>query len=122
MEFVSARFRDVTGYDSHRFIGNASIAFADLIVRDDWARVHARVHLAVLHRQRVAIQYRIHAAHGVTVLVEDRLTPVTNAAGRVVAIEGVMDLVRVAPETSGAITRAPNRAPRGATGRHPSSG
>ena len=73
MEFVSEGCRDVTGYDPHRFIGNASIAFADLIAPRDRARVEERVHLAVLHRHRATIEYAIRTAHGSWARVEDRL-------------------------------------------------
>ncbi len=94
MDFVSAGCRDVTGYDPHRFIENASLAFGDLIARSDWIRVNERVRLAVLHRQRATVEYRIRTAHGAWVQVEDRLTPVVNAAGTVLAIEGVIDRAR----------------------------
>ena len=94
MDFISARCRDITGYDAHRFIGNASIAFAELIARADWSRVNEQVHHAVLRRQRVTVEYAIRTAHGASVLVEDRLTPIVDAAGRVLAIEGVVDHAR----------------------------
>lgn len=51
MDFVSGRCRDITGYDPHRFIGNASIAFGDLIARTDWKRVNEHVEFAIRHRQ-----------------------------------------------------------------------
>lgn len=94
MDFVSAGCRDVTGYDPHRFIANASLAFGDLIARSDWKRVNERVRLAVLHRQCATVEYRIRTAHGAWVQVEDRLTPVVNAAGTVLAIEGIIDRAR----------------------------
>lgn len=94
MECVSPGFRDVTGYDPHRFIGNASIAFGDLISRTDWKRVNERVRLAALQRQRTTIDYVIHTAHGAWEQVEDRLTPIVNAAGKVLAIEGIIDRAR----------------------------
>lgn len=94
MDFVSAGCRDVTGYDPHRFIANASLAFGDLIARCDRQRVDERVRVAVLHRQRATVEYRIRTAHGAWIQVEDRLTPVVNAAGTVLAIEGVFDRAR----------------------------
>ncbi len=94
MEYVSAGCRDVTGYDPHRFIGNASIAFGDLIARSDRERVDERVRLAVLHRQRATVEYALRTAHGGWLRVEDRFTPVVDAAGRVHAIEGLVDRVR----------------------------
>jgi PAS domain-containing protein len=100
MEFVSAGCRDVTGYDPHRFVANASIAFADLIARSDWKRVNERVRLAMLHRQRATIEYLIRTASGAWVQVEDRLTPVVNAAGKVLAIEGIIDRARCSHATS----------------------
>lgn len=94
MDYLSAGCRDITGYDPHRFIGNASLAFADLIARSDWRRVNERVRLAILQRQRATLRYVLRTAHGAWVHVEDRLTPVVNAAGQVLFIEGIIDLAR----------------------------
>jgi PAS domain-containing protein len=94
MEFVSAGCRDLIGYDPHRFIGNASIAFGDLVSRSDSKRVNERVRLAVLHRQRATIEYLIQTAHGTLLRVEDRFTPIINSAGKVLAIEGIIDRAR----------------------------
>ncbi len=94
MEFVSIGCRDITGYDPHRFIENASIAYGDLIARADWQRVNDRVRLAVLQRQRATIEYRIRTAHGAWIQVEDRFEPVVDSAGKVLAIEGIVDRVR----------------------------
>lgn len=94
MDFVSDGCRDVTGYDPHRFIANASLAFGELIAPADrpWAEEHVR--LAVRQRQRATVEYRIRTAHGAWALVEDRFTPVVNAEGEVLAIEGIIDRVR----------------------------
>lgn len=94
MDFVSAGCRDVTGYDPHRFIANASLAFGDLIAPADRPRVDERVRFAARHRQRATVEYRIRTAHGAWALVEDRFAPVVNAAGEVLAIEGIIDRVR----------------------------
>jgi PAS domain-containing protein len=94
MEFVSDGCRDITGYDPHRFIANQSLAFADLIARPDWRRVNAQLCAAAQHGRRITLDYLIRAAHGAWVHVEDRLTPVVNAAGKVLAIEGVIDRTR----------------------------
>jgi PAS domain S-box-containing protein len=94
MEFVSDGCRDLTGYDPHRFIGNASIAFGELIARTDWQRVNDRVRVAAQRRQRTTIEYLIRTAHGAWVQVEDRLTPIVNSAGQVLAIEGIIDRAR----------------------------
>lgn len=94
MDFVSAGCRDVTGYDPHRFIANASLAFGDLIAPADRPRVDERVRFAVRHRQRATVEYRIRTAHGAWAVVEDRFAPVVNAAGEVLAIEGIIDRVR----------------------------
>lgn len=94
MEFVSPRCRDITGYDPHRFIGNASIAYADLIAKPDLARVLERVRMAVQLRRSAVVEYRIRTACGAPVHVEDRFTPVVNASGQVLAIEGIVDKSR----------------------------
>jgi HTH-type transcriptional regulator, bacterioopsin transcriptional activator and related proteins len=93
MEFLSDGFRDVTGYDPHRFIANASIAFGDLIARADWKRVTESVELATHHHHRLSIHYLIRTAYGAWARVEDRLTPVVDDSGKVRTIEGVIDLV-----------------------------
>jgi PAS domain S-box-containing protein len=94
MEFVSDGCRDLTGYDPHRFIGNASIAFGELIARTDWQRVNDRVRIAAQRRQRTTIEYVIRTAHGTWVQVEDRLTPIVNSTGQVLAVEGIIDRAR----------------------------
>lgn len=99
MEFISPGCRDVTGYDPHRFIANASIAFGDLIARSDWGRVNERVRDAVRRRQQATVEYVVRSAHGAWVRVEDRFTPVVNAAGKVLAIEGIIDRARCSPTT-----------------------
>ena len=100
MEFVSSRCHDITGYDPHRFIANASIAFGDLIAQSDWKRVNERVQLAVLRRQRATVEYLIRTAHGAWVQVEDRFMPVVNSAGKVLAIEGIIDRARCSHPTT----------------------
>ena len=100
MEFVSAGARDITGYDPHRFIADASIAFGGLIARSDWKRVNEQVRLAVLHRQRATVEYLIRTAYGAWVQVEDRLTPIVDAAGNVLAIEGIIDRARSSEPTT----------------------
>lgn len=91
MDFVSEGFRDVTGYDPHRFLANESLAFADLIAATDRERVDEQVRMAVERRLRIVLQYFVRTAHGAWVLVEDRFAPVVNAAGSALAIEGVID-------------------------------
>jgi PAS domain-containing protein len=100
MELVTENCREVTGYDPHRFIANASLAFGDLIARSDWKRANERVRLAVMRQQRTTIEYLIRTAHGTWMLVEDRLTPVVNAAGQLLAIEGIIDRARCRHVTS----------------------
>lgn len=91
MEFVSRACRDLTGYDPHRFIGNASLAFADLIAPEDRKRAFAAVDAAVSGGRRGRTTYRIRAAHGSMIVVDDRFSPVRAASGETVAIEGVID-------------------------------
>src|SRR5690606_9798300 len=92
MEFISDGCRDVTGYDPHWFIANQSLAFADLIAPTDRKSVNDRIRFAVQRQRRMTVEYRIRAAHGAWVQVEDRFTPVVNTTGRVLAIEGIIDL------------------------------
>jgi len=97
MDFVSDGCRDITGYDPHRFIANASIAFGDLIARTDWKRVDERVQFAIRHRRGATVEYLIRTAHAAWLQVEDRFTPVVSAAGKVLAIEGIIDRSRCTP-------------------------
>lgn len=94
MDYISGGCRDIIGFEPHRFIANASIAFGDLIAPSDRPRVNEKVRLAVLRRNRLSVNYRIQTAHGALVHIEDRLTPVFNSTGDVLAIEGVVDLAR----------------------------
>ena len=94
MDFISVGCRNVTGYDPHRFMANGSIAFADLVAPLDRPRVNERVRHAVRHRHRVLMDYALHTAHGALVRVEDRFTPIFDTTGKLLAIEGVVDLAR----------------------------
>ena len=84
---------------------NAAICL-DLIARADWRRVNEQVRQAVNDGRRATVEYFIRAAHGGLVLVEDRLTPVIGAAGTVLAIEGIVDRARSAPQIVVPLTRA----------------
>lgn len=94
MDYISEGCRDVTGYDPHRFMPKASIAFAALIAPADRRQANERIQLAVRHRHRVRVDYRLTTAHGALVPLEDRLTPVFDSAGKLLAIEGVVDFAR----------------------------
>ena len=97
MEYVSDGCRDITGYDPHRFIANSSLIFGDLIAFTDLERVNERVRLAVQRRQRTSVEYRIRTAYGAWISVEDRLVPIVDAGGKVIAIEGIIDRARHHP-------------------------
>ncbi|HWL17973.1 MAG TPA: PAS domain-containing protein [Opitutus sp.] len=97
MELMSDAVRDLTGYDPHRFIHNASLAFANLIAPDDRARVEDAVAAAVRERRRATLHYRLRTAYRRLLPIEDRLVPVYDAQGRVVAIEGIFDLATFGP-------------------------
>jgi PAS domain-containing protein len=96
MEFMSERCRDITGYDPHRFVGNASLRFARLIAPADLERANAAIAFAIAQRRPVTVCYRFNAAFARLVRIEDRLTPVFDEAGRLMSIEGVFDLVPTA--------------------------
>lgn len=112
MDYISGGCRDLIGFEPHRFIANASIAFGDLIAPADRQRVNERVRLAVLRRNRLSVNYGIQTAHGALVQVEDRLTPVFNSAGDVLAIEGVVDLARPDQAAAAPTPEATSRAAR----------
>jgi PAS domain-containing protein len=121
MEFVSSGCRDITGYDPHRFLGNASLAFGELIARSDWRRVNERVRFAIRHRRRATVEYLIRTAHGVWLKVEDRLIPVVNADGKVLAIEGIIDRARCSHATPADLLPFSDDARFGALSHSPSS-
>jgi PAS domain-containing protein len=93
MEFVSRGCRDITGYDPHRLVNNTNIVYSDLIARSDLKRITDCVHTAARRRQRATIEYSIRTASGIWLRVEDRFTPVANAAGEIDALEGIIDRV-----------------------------
>lgn len=89
--YLSDRCRDITGYDAHRLIGNRNIAFGDLIHPDDRSYVHEMIHAALVAYRRFTINYRIRAAHGSFLEIEDRGIGVYNQNGEPVAIDGIID-------------------------------
>lgn len=103
MEFLSAKARDITGYDPHRYLGNQSLVFLDLIHPADRRRASDEINSALALRSRFTVSYRIMTAHRTTVAVEDRGIGVYDANGDVTAVEGVVDHARCA-------LRAPRRA------------
>lgn len=92
MEFMTSRCREITGYDPHRFIDNASLSFAELIVPEDRRRVNQTIAKVAARHAVATVSYRITAAFGRVVRIEDRLIPIYDEAGNVTAIEGVLDL------------------------------
>lgn len=97
MEWVSDAFRNVTGYDPHRFGYNQSLSFANLIFPADLPVVSAKINSALTSRHRTTVTYRIKAAHHAVVTVEDRLVGVYDAFGTLIAIEGIIDLAQDCP-------------------------
>jgi PAS domain S-box-containing protein len=89
--YLSDRCRDITGYDAHRLIGNRNIAFGDLIHPDDRSYVQEMIHAALVAHRRFTINYRIRAAHGSFLQIEDRGTGVYDHNGEPVAIDGIVD-------------------------------
>src|SRR5688572_10539696 len=59
MEFLSAKARDITGFDPHRYLGNQSLAFFDLIHPGDRRRASNEIASALALRSPFTVSYRI---------------------------------------------------------------
>ncbi len=96
MEFVSDGCLRLTGYQPTDLILNNRISYESITHPEDRRRVRATIHSAVAVRQRYELEYRIITAGGEERWVLERGAAVLNAAGRVVALEGIIsDITRL---------------------------
>ena len=96
MEFVSDGCMRLTGYQPSDLLFNNRISYESLTHPEDRRRVRATIHSAVAVRQRYEIEYRIITSTGEQRWVLERGAAVLNAAGRVVALEGIVsDITRL---------------------------
>ncbi len=87
MEYVSRGALELTGHPAEDFVGNRVLSFADIIERDDQARVWAEIQKAIAAGQAFTFEYRIRTATGETKWVWERGSGVF-IDGQLVALEG----------------------------------
>ena len=90
MEFVSEGCQRLTGYPPEELLFNSRISYEELTYPDDRERVREAVHLALREDRRFDLEYRIVGADGAPRWVWERGTGLRDAAGKVVAIEGIV--------------------------------
>lgn len=88
MEYVSEGTAGLTGYQPADLIGNAKIAYGDLIHPDDQDAVWNAVQQAVQRKQKFTLNYRIRTAEGAERWVWEQGQGVFSEAGDLLALEG----------------------------------
>jgi PAS domain S-box-containing protein len=88
VEFVSSGCEPLTGYPPSSLIGNATIAYADVIHPEDRHAVWTAVQSALQQRQCFQMTYRICTREGETKWVWEQGLGVYSPAGDLVALEG----------------------------------
>ena len=88
MEYVSEGAVGLTGYQPADLIGNAKIAYNDLIRPDDQGPVWEAVQKAVGSRDKYTLNYRIRRADGQERWVWEQGQGVFSPAGDLLALEG----------------------------------
>jgi len=90
LEFASQGCLSVTGYDVAQLLQNSSIAFGSLKHPDDQLWVAEAMRLALQEQRAFDLEYRLTHADGTVRWVWDRGMGVYDAAGAVLAIEGLI--------------------------------
>jgi PAS domain S-box-containing protein len=90
MEFVSAGARELTGYASEELVGNARLAYADLIAPWHCEAVCRDIEAAIKKDNAWTISYPIITATGERKWVWERGVAVLDAEGMVLALEGLI--------------------------------
>ncbi len=88
MHFVSDGCLELTGYAPHDLVGNSTIAYADLIHKDDAEMVRRKAKLAVACGEKWTLEYRIHTLDGSQKWVWERGVGVFGVDGALQALEG----------------------------------
>ena len=118
MEYVSEGAVGLTGYQPADLIGNAKIAYNDLIRPDDQGPVWEAVQKAVGSRDKYTLNYRIRRADGQERWVWEQGQGVFSPAGDLLALEGSLSMFRALPPRRGAPEDAEARIHRDSGGRH----
>jgi len=90
MRYVSEGARELTGHAPEEFLTPGGVAFADLILPEDRARVAAEVAQALAKGKRFDLEYRIRAADGTVKWLSERGAGVKVPGATEWEIEGVV--------------------------------
>ena len=88
MEFISDGCLELTGYRPEDIIGNAEVAYADLILEEDRKWVRDAAELGLAHRRPFQIVYRIRTASSAVKWVWEKGMGIFGEDGALQALEG----------------------------------
>lgn len=88
MEYVNEGVRELTGYQPSDLVGNAKVAYNDLIDLEDKQAVWDAVQKSVQQKQKFTMNYRIRTADGRKKWVWEQGQGVFSEAGDLLALEG----------------------------------
>jgi len=96
MEYVSDGCHRLTGHEPNDLLFNNRVSYESITHPEDRARVRTAIHMAIASQRRYEVEYRIIDSVGYERWVMERGAAVTNAAGDVVALEGIVsDITRL---------------------------
>jgi diguanylate cyclase (GGDEF)-like protein/PAS domain S-box-containing protein len=109
MEFVSEGCARLTGHPPEDLLLNGRVSYEEITHPDDRARVRDAIHAAVREDRRFQVEYRIRHADGRVRFVWEHGTGVRDDAGRIVAIEGIVEDITARVEAEQALREAERR-------------
>ncbi len=90
MEFISQGCLDLTGYAPEDLIENKTVAFSDLILKEDAENVWKVWEKAIATKTTATLEYRIRTALGEERWVFEQGVPLYDASGEVAFLEGLI--------------------------------
>jgi diguanylate cyclase (GGDEF)-like protein/PAS domain S-box-containing protein len=109
MEFVSEGCERLTGYTRAELLLNGRVSYEHITHSEDRGRVRTAIRAAIAAHQRFDVEYRIKRADGAIRWVWERGIAVLDAAGRVEALEGVVEDITERMESELALREAERR-------------
>jgi diguanylate cyclase (GGDEF)-like protein/PAS domain S-box-containing protein len=109
MEFVSDGAARVTGYDPADLLFNQRISYESITLPEDRHKVRSAINAALSDRTRFDVEYRIRHADGTLRWVWERGAGLYDAAGRALAIEGIVQDITLRQTTLQALHAAERR-------------
>jgi diguanylate cyclase (GGDEF)-like protein/PAS domain S-box-containing protein len=109
MEFVSEGVRQLTGYDASDLLLNQRVTYEQLTYPEDRERVRSEVYASLRALGRFDVEYRIIHANGEIRWVWERGTGVYDPAGKLQAIEGIIQDITARKQSSQALREAERR-------------